>query len=432
MFPGEWYTRDESGSCCLSGVVSRGRSRRPRNFWLKLFSLRGNVPIAAETDTAKLPTATGRLTFLVLAAVLPVLAFAAFMIVHNAQVQRIQYEDQLQDTARATMLAIDAEVSHEMAILTTLTHTGELRDRNWRAFYDLAKSAIADQPDARIGLYDPSGHVLLSTFVPFGTDLPKSGSPEAISKVMTTRQPYVTDLYVGAASKEFVVAVHVPVIENGSVVNILSLAVPPKFVSRILHGQLSTPGTVGAVFDRGTKIIGRTRNEAQFVGHKAVPGYLEALQKSDEGSMEVRNLEGLLVSSVYTKSALSGWSTSLAIEKAALDAPLWRSLWIFGGGGSLLFAAALILSFYLGRRFVAPFNALTAMAESLGRGDRLPQSHLGLREPQIVADQLVLAADALQRQTDEREHLLVTLEQRVRERTHELDISTTKYRQVAS
>ena len=48
---------------------------------------------------------------LVLVTILPVLAFSAFMIVRYAQVQRIQYQQQLQATAHATSLAIDAELS---------------------------------------------------------------------------------------------------------------------------------------------------------------------------------------------------------------------------------------------------------------------------------------------------------------------------------
>ncbi len=364
------------------------------------------------TGGDKQPSVTWRLTILVIVTLLPVLAFAAFMIVYNARDQRTQYENQLQDTTRATMLAVDTALSNRITILATLGHTGELRARDWRAFYNLAVRAIAEQPDARIALYDLAGHIIFSTYAPFGTDLDVSGSPEAIRNVVATKQPYITDLYVGSVSKVPVVAVYVPVIENGVVVNILSLAMPPDFVSRILRSQFRAIGGVGAVFDRETKLIGRTRSEGQFIGRKAVAGYREALQKSDEGSMEVRNLEGLLVRSVYTKSALSGWSTTLAVENAALDAPLLRSLWLFGGGGLLIFVAALLVASYYGRKFVAPVATLIEMAQSLGRGDPLPRKRLGLREMQVIGDQMVLAAEVLKHHADEREKLFASLETR--------------------
>jgi signal transduction histidine kinase len=329
--------------------------------------------------------------------------------VRFAQVLHPQYEQQLQATARATSLAIDAGISRQFAILTTLSHARELKHRDWPAFYDLAKDGAADQPNARIASYDPSGQTILSTFVPYGTVLPMSGSPDSIRKVVETGQPYVSDLYVGVASKQLVVGFYMPVIENGAVVNILSLVLPPGFVSQILHSQMELPGGVGAVFDRNNKLVARTKNENDFLGHVAVSDYRDALQKADEGSLEVRNLEGLLVRSVFVKSTLSGWSTTLAIEEATLDAPLRRFLWIFGGGGSLLFTIALLLAFYYGRSFLQPVATLTAMAQSLGRGDRLPQRRLGLRETQIIADRMVLAAEALHHHNDERRNLLARL-----------------------
>jgi signal transduction histidine kinase len=361
------------------------------------------------TETTNLPTISRRLTLLVLVTILPVLAFSAFMIVRFAQVLHPQYEQQLQATTRATSLSIDAGISRQFAILTTLSHSRELKNRDWHAFYDLAKDAAADQPNARISSYDPSGQTILSTFVPYGTVLPMSGSPDSIRKVVETRRPYVSDLFVGVASKQLAVGFYMPVIENGTVANILSLVLPPGFVSQILHSQIELPGGVGAVFDRNNRLVARTKNENDFVGHLAVSVYQETLQNSDEGSLEVRNLEGLLVRSVYVKSALSGWSTTLAVEKATLDAPLWRSLWIFGGGGGLLFAVALLLAFYYGRSFVLTVATLTAMAQSLGRGDRLPPKRLGLRETQIIADQMVLAAEALHHHNNERKHLLARL-----------------------
>ena len=57
----------------------------------------------------------------------------------------------------------------------------------------------------------------------------------------------------------------------------------------------------------------------------------------------------------------------------------------------------------------APVATLTAMAQSLGRGDRLPHNNLGLREMQIIADQMVLAAETLHRHSDERANLLARL-----------------------
>jgi PAS domain S-box-containing protein len=400
------------------------------NFWPKPLPMRGTAPITADTAAANLPTFTQRLTGLVLALVLPVLAFSGFMIVYNAQEQRTQYEQQIQATADASSLAIDAGISRQLGILTTLRNSRSLTNQEWSAFYDLAKASVADEPNARVVLYDPSGQSIVSTIAPYGTDLPKAGDPNAIRKVVETQKPYISDLFVGAVSREMAVAIYIPVIEAEAVVEVLGLVLPPQFTSKIIQGQTLPHGGFGVLIDSKGVIIARTRG--QFVGHLAAPAFVEAAKKSSQGTYETTSVEGIPIRAAFTKSSLSGWTASLGIEKAAYDATLFHSLWVFGGGGALLFFAALLLAFLYGQKFVQPVVALTEMAQSLGRGDRLQPKHLALREMQLIGDQMVVAAEALKHHTDERENHLAMLEQRVRERTYELDMSATKYRQVAS
>ena len=127
-------------------------------------------------ETARLPTITRRMALLVLVTILPALAFSGFMIVRYAQVQRAQYVQQLRATVRAISLAIDTDILRHFAILVTLENSRELKGRDWRAFYDLAKAAI-DEPNAWIVVFDPSAQQVLSTFAPYGTVLPRSGNP---------------------------------------------------------------------------------------------------------------------------------------------------------------------------------------------------------------------------------------------------------------
>ena len=314
-------------------------------------------------------------------------------------------------TTRATSLAIDTAISRQFAILTTLRSSLALKNRDWSAFYDLAKAAV-DVPDAWIVVYDPSARQVLSTFVPYDTDLPRSGNPDAIYRVAETRQPYISDLFVGRISKEMTTAIYIPVMADGLVVNVIAFSLPAIIFSRILQHQMQFPGGVGAVFDRNNRLIGRTKDENEFVGRSAVPEYGEALQKSDQGSFDGRNLEGLLVHAVYVKSSLSGWSTTLAVEDATLDAPLWRTLWIFGIGGAALVVCALLFALYYARGVAQPLLALSRMAAALGRGEHIRAQHLNLKEAQVISDQLCSAGAALKQRAREVAGLNAALRQR--------------------
>ena len=91
-----------------------------------------------------------RLAILVGATILPVLAFAVFMIVRDALQERGRYLQQLQATTRAAALTIDVEVRRLQAIVETLSEAPKLRERDLPGFYSFAKAAVQDQPGARV------------------------------------------------------------------------------------------------------------------------------------------------------------------------------------------------------------------------------------------------------------------------------------------
>ena len=247
------------------------------DFWPKPFSLRGILPVANEAAAATLPTVNRRLTYLVIIAVLPMLAFSALMIASYSQSQRAIYMQQFQATTRATSVDIDAEIARDQAILETLRVSPEVKNHDWREFYDFAKATVADEPDLRINVFDPSGQMIMTTLAPFGTNLPRTGSPEAIQIVLDTKQPFVSDLFIGSVTKVYTTAVFVPVIENGSVAHILSISAAPARISSLLRNTILPKGGVGAVIDRKGIVIARTSNEAHAVGRQATPDFLAAI-----------------------------------------------------------------------------------------------------------------------------------------------------------
>ena len=83
-------------------------------------------------------------------------------------------------------------------------------------------------------------------------------------------------------------------------------------------------------------VIARTSNEANSVGHSATPDFLAAISGSTEGIYETRSLEGSCFRGAFTKSTYHSAGPSRWIGGGEFDAPLWRSLWVFGGGGAVL------------------------------------------------------------------------------------------------
>ena len=222
-------------------------------------------------------------------------------------------------------------------------------------------------------------------------------------------QPYVSDLFVGALSKLKTVAIYIPIIENDAVVNVIAFSFPAVIISRILHSQMQVPGGIASVVDRNEIVIARTFAEADSVGRRATPDFIAATSRAAEGLFETHSLEGPIIHGAYVKSTVTGWTFALGVRQAVLELPLWRSVWQFVGGGAALVVCALLCALYYARGIVRPLGALTGMAQSLGRGERLSQKRLGLRETQVIADQMARAADALCRHSDEHLNLLARL-----------------------
>jgi signal transduction histidine kinase len=378
-----------------------------------LTSTRISQTPGSEQKRAALPIAW-RLAILVMLAILPVLSFAAFMIANYSQAQRAAYTQQLQATSRAASLAIDAEIARQAGILKGLLGSSAFRNGDWRAFHELAKAAIVDEPDERVSLFDPSGIFVMSTPVPFGTDLGRAGGLDAIRTVVDTRQPFVSNLFVGAVNKTHTVSVYVPAIENGSVTHVLSIAVAPARILRILRSSISSEGGAGVVIDRQGIVIARTLGDDKFVGHAAVPALVTMARESAEGTFDTLTLEDLLVRGVFHKSPVTGWTVALVMEARVIDADLWRSLWLFGGGGAILVVIALLFALFYARAIARPLVALSGMAAALGRGEHIPARHLNLREAQDTADQMRRAGAALEQRAREVERLNATVNQRAR------------------
>ena len=261
-------------------------------------------------------TIVRRLAILVGVTILPVLAFAAFMIVRDALQEHGRYLQQLQATTRAAAQTVDVEVRRLQAIVETLSESPKLRerDRDLRGFYGFAKAAVSGYPGTRIVLYDPSGYIVFATNLPFEAQS-LSAISTTVQRVAETRQTAISDLFTSSATRSLSLAVLVPVTENDAVSFVLGVVFPPGSISQIFRSQPLPTGILGVVIDRNNIIIARTQGEAEYVGKPASASFLESLGGRDEGFDVLRSLEGQVFHGAFVKSRLSGWTVALAIQR---------------------------------------------------------------------------------------------------------------------
>jgi two-component system sensor kinase len=359
----------------------------------------------SRLESGKPPTIVVRVALLVAAVLLPVLVLSTFMLMRYSTEQRDRYLAQLQATARAVSLAIDAKVQRQEGIISTLLGSRELRQHDWQGVHEVASLAVASEPDAWVAVYDDSGRFVLATDVPFGTVLPRMIVPAVVQWAVETRHSVVSGLDTRRYDGTKFVGTFVPVIEDGAVTHVLAVALPAGFISQVLRERPMAIGGIGGVIDQNGILIARTIAEEEFVGHEAAADLLVAIRGREEGLYEARSLEGVTLHGAFAKSPVTGWTVALGAEETALNAPLRRTLIQFGGGGAALLFAALALAVYHGRRIARPMTALSRMADALGRGEPLRAEPLYFVEAQNTAQRLREVAVELQERVAERERV---------------------------
>lgn len=385
-----------------------------------------------RTRSSSSSTIAQRLTILVVLAVLPVVVFASMMVWHFACASEANQQTQMQATARALSLAIDREIALQQTTAILLSGSRSPVTGTLAGFYQRARDLLGTDRDRWIMLYDADANLILSTDRPFGTPLPQPTFTAPVLEVVRTARPVVSDLGTGAITHGYMLGIYVPLFDGGSVRYVLGVGFSPQRISDLLLGQHLPAGWTASVFGRNGVIIGHSRDADGHVGRPASAAVQRQLGTAPEGFDAAVDPDGTTVEFAHVRSALSGWSVGMAVEKAALEGPLRAALMQIAAGGLLLLLSASPVAVTYGRMIVAPISALAAAAAALSRGDRPERLELGMQEAQRVADAIDAAATLIEQRGQERETLLKTLEQRVEERTRELRDSEAQLRQLAT
>ena len=304
------------------------------------------------------------LFLLAVAAVVPVVLFAAALIVYHAQLERTTVERGMRDTARALVIALDGEIQeikHGVEALAASRHLDGAGDLE--RFYDEA-STISKSFGGWAVLSDTSGRQVLNTSRPFGAPLPTptAASFAMMRSVATTRQTFVSNVFVGTVSRRPAVIVAVPIIRRGEVRYVLDFPFEPTQFTNLLRAAALSPEWIAVITDREGGIVGRVPDGDAVVGRTKHAAWAEWTTGADEGFLRGRLLSDTDVYAAFKRSKESGWLVGVAAPVAVVEGPFWRSLLALSAGGFLLLGVALLLAFVLGKRIAEP---IVALADSL-------------------------------------------------------------------
>src|ERR1044071_2417969 len=156
------------------------------------------------------------LLVLVLAAVLPIVAFSTIMTVVFWREQRHAFEQRFLERARAMAIALDRELDGSIKALQFLADSPHLQSGDLESFYEQLQKTLALQTACRnLILVDAvKGRQLINLRRPYGAPLPLIDK-DTVAGVWAKGEPYLPPFSKGPVSAEWATRIMVPVKSGG-------------------------------------------------------------------------------------------------------------------------------------------------------------------------------------------------------------------------
>jgi len=330
------------------------------------------------------------------AILLPISIFAAIALQTLLRSEREAALQALSQSAGATALLVDRELSSAEAALHVLARSPHLAHGDMTGFYEHAKSADRGAGGRTI-LFDAGGQQVINTVVPLGTRLPPA--PDYVRtrtrQVLDTQKTVVSDLITGAVQQIPVTTINVPVPLFGGHRYVLGSVFAPDYFSKLISQRPVPPGWALSVIDRNGRFIARP-NEPARLGQPANPGLMKAAAGMDRGLIRYPTHAGVDAYHAFVHSPMSGWLIAVAVPASEIEAAARHAVMLAAAGMLVALLCAALAAVFFGRRLAAAIGGAALAANRLSEGGGLASASAAAAAGSGIAE-----FDALQRSIGE-------------------------------
>jgi len=367
----------------------------------------------------------GRLTLLVLAALVPAIAAAGLLLWSGYREQRRLLEQQIAETARALSLVVDRDLGKNRVLLEALASSPALAAGDWAAF-DAQARAATEGMSTSISVVGPDGLLVVVTRGPRGVPPPRLTSAQVgiTFSRLGTDGSRISNLFVGRVTGVKAIGLDIPAKGPGGREIRIAAVTPVAALDQIWIDQKFPPRWVGTVLDARGVIVTRNRDGARFVGQRAPERLMRRVATAASGVGVGPTMDGMQAVTAWSRSPAYGWTFVVSVPEAEVVGAARRSL-LWGGllGVGLLVVGA-ALAALVARNIVRPVERLTGAAQAWAAGGGLATAPTRTREFDALQAKLADAAGTIDVQRRELLELNASLEARVAQRTRELADAT--------
>ena len=218
---------------------------------------------------------------------------------------------------------------------------------------------------------------------------------------LSEKKPIVSDLFLGATARRFILNITMPVYQEGRPAYVLIAAFAPERILDILQRQTLTREWVLGVSDRQGRIIARSNQHERFVGQILRDDLRRGSDQHREAVVwATTNLLGEPVLRTTVRSKVAGWLIAATVPIGVANAPLYQSWRFLGALGACSLLASAVLAHLFGRKAAEPIVALAASVRTLGQGKTIEPMQSRVQEVNAVAGAMAAASVELQQRTE--------------------------------
>lgn len=334
------------------------------------------------------------LALMAAAILIPVIIFSATALNMLLDAEREAALRGVRETARATALAVDRELTGASIALNILATSPNLAAGNLPEFYRQVLTADMGEGTWTV-LFDRSGRQLINTRVPFDTVLPPLPNPERMQQVLQVGKPLVTNLMHGGAAERPVVMIGIPASDNSGEPYVLAQTFVPEYFNRAFVGRDIPPSWILGISDHQGRTIARSHRSLELTGKPINAELLRAARAANEGQTRNLSREGIDVYTLFTRSEISGWLIAVGVPAREIELLARRAVIVTTLGLLAAIACAAGGAAFFGRRLARSIAAAARSAAALGRGEVPSAASSGVTEVDAVHAALAEAGAVL-------------------------------------
>ena len=340
------------------------------------------------------------LFWMTVAVTLPILVFFVVLLLQLEQDNEASLERRTARDARTTAISIERQLQDIKTTLQLLATAPELESGDLEEFHERSRLALVGSSFYVI-LLSEDGQQMLNTRVDYGTPLGSTVDMKTLQSVLSSGELGISGVFFGQVSQHWVFNVLMPLpfdVEGERAV--LLITINADELTKLIVTDGLSQGWSMAIVDQEGLIISQAGRDELKTG-EPLPFADDVMDQSRSGVFQ-RGDE------LIGYSRLQGWDWRAVVwgPVATAQASVFSNRGTLLFGGLALLAIAVLSIAFIGRQLRRPIQAVSKLAQLVGKGEIVSPIRTNLREVNDVSLALTDASFA-RSQAEDRIRLVV-------------------------